>query len=375
MTDKENILSMIKKQGYERVPVDFLMTPICGEKLRKYVKENKYKYKRLHLANLANYYPEAPFGYILDCNISNRKPKDYYRQFYNTALKKDTKFDVYGVAMEAGSEDAMHLRRFHHPMQNFTTLEEIKNYPYPEFKDKVNPINRLIVMLYKAMGKFIIGPMECTIWEQSWYLRSMENIMMDMLCDKDMANAVLDRVCENSIIRARNYVRGGADGLFLGDDIGMQSSIMMSEEMYVEFIKPRLKKVIDAAREVNKDVIIFYHSCGYIEPFIPHLIEVGVDVLNPVQPECMSVKDIVKKFGDKLAFSGGMGTQTLMPFGTPAEIRDYVFDLLDFMGDKGGFLVKPTHVLEPEVPPENIIAYIEACKEYSVNKLSKDKAN
>jgi uroporphyrinogen decarboxylase len=122
--------------------------------------------------------------------------------------------------------------------------------------------------------------------------------------------------------------------------------------------------VIDAAREVNKDIIIFYHSCGYIEPFIPHLIEVGVDVLNPVQPECMDVKEIIRKYGDKIAFFGGIGTQTLMPFGTPEEIRNYVFDLLDFVGDKGGFLIAPTHILEPEVPPENIIAYIDACRDY-----------
>ncbi len=156
--------------------------------------------------------------------------------------------------------------------------------------------------------------------------------------------------------------------LFFGDDIGMQSSIMMSEDMYVEWFKPRLTKLIKEVKAINPDILIFYHSCGYIEPFIPHLIEAGVDVLNPIQPECMDFEEIHAKYGDKISFHGTIGTQTTMPFGTPDEVKAEVTKNLTLAGKKGGLFCAPTHMLEPEVPWENILAYVEACKEFNPNK-------
>ena len=97
---------------------------------------------------------------------------------------------------------------------------------------------------------------------------------------------------------------------------------------------------------------------------IPHLIEAGIDVLDPVQPECMDFGEIHAAYGDVLSFHGTIGTQTTMPFGTPDDVRREVFKNLDIAGDKGGLFVAPTHMLEPEVPVENLVAYINACKEY-----------
>ena len=139
----------------------------------------------------------------------------------------------------------------------------------------------------------------------------------------------------------------------------------MSEELYCDWLKPRLKRVIDAAKAIKPDVLIFYHTCGYVVPFIPHLIEVGIDILNPIQPECMNFEEIYKDFGNKLSFSGTIGTQTTMPFGTPEDVRAQVFKNLNIAGEKGGLLVEPTHVLEPEVPWENIEAFIKACEDFS----------
>ena len=102
-------------------------------------------------------------------------------------------------------------------------------------------------------------------------------------------------------------------------------------------------------------------------PFIEDLIEAGIDVLNPVQPECMNFEELFQEYGKRLSFSGTLGTQTLMPFGTPEDIKNEIKNILDFVGPKGGLLICPTHVLEPEVPVENIVAFIDACKAY-VNK-------
>lgn len=210
--------------------------------------------------------------------------------------------------------------------------------------------------------------MQCTIWETSWYMRGMEDLMMDMMCDDPIATYLLDAVTERAIVRAQSFTRAGADILYFGDDIGMQRTPMMSLDLYCKWLKPRLKQVVDAAKSINPDVLIAYHSCGHITPFIPHLIEVGIDILNPIQPESMDFKEIYKEFGGKISFHGTIGTQTTMPFGTPQQIREKVFEHMEIAKDKGGLFPAPTHLLEPEVLWENILAYVQACKDYCPNK-------
>jgi len=144
-----------------------------------------------------------------------------------------------------------------------------------------------------------------------------EALMMDMMSDDDMATLLLDRLTAISAILAQTYAEAGCDILHLGDDIGMQSTPMMSVEMWRTWLKPRLKQVIDAAKSKNERTLIFYHSCGFIEPFIDDLIECGIDILNPIQPESMSFASLHERYADRLSFWGTIGTQTTMPFGTP----------------------------------------------------------
>lgn len=355
VSPRQNVINIIKKKGYDYMPSDFSMTPLLEKKFKAYVKANNLKFK------------PSPYGYIWCRNVTG-KSDEFYRSLYKEKLKDDTNFDIYGVALEAGSEACMHLRKFYHPLKDAETMEELKAYPFPVFKKGIRLYHKIAVAAQKLAGKFIIGNMQMTIWEQSWYVRSMESLMMDMLAQPEMADYILDKVTDNAITDAENYALAGVDAIYLGDDIGMQNAVMMSDDLYVEFLKPRLKKVIDAARKINPNIIVFYHSCGYVEPFIHHLIEVGVDVLNPVQPECMDFKEIFAKYGDKLSFCGTIGTQTVMPFGTPDEVTRQVTETLDFVGKKGGLLITPTHVLEPEVPAENVVAYIRACENYKPKK-------
>jgi len=174
----------------------------------------------------------------------------------------------------------------------------------------------------------------------------------------------LDKITELALIQTVNLAKAGADVIHIGDDIGTQHGIMMSEGMYCEWIKPRLKRIIDSIKAVDPEILIHYHSCGFVTPFIPHLIECGIDVLNPVQPECMDFKEIHDMYGDVLSFNGTLGTQTTMPFGTPDDVRRTVFTNLDIAGEKGGLIAAPTHLLEPEVPVENVLAYLKACNDY-----------
>ncbi len=204
--------------------------------------------------------------------------------------------------------------------------------------------------------------MECTVWETAWYLRRMDLLMIDMAAEDEKAVFLLDKITDSACFRAARYAEAGADILALGDDLGMQRSTMMSREMYRTWLKPRLKRVIEAAKAIKPDIIIQYHSCGYVTPFIPDLIEAGIEVLNPVQPECMDVEQVLGVFGGRISFNGTIGTQTTMPFGTPQEVRATVHRNLQLAGRLGGLLCCPTHMLEPEVPWENVEAYVEACR-------------
>ena len=283
--------------------------------------------------------------------------------YYPEGFEHDYKIDGWGIAHES-SPNSMHMTRMHHPMKNMMTLDEMKAYPLPDYtKVDFSPLKTRMDEIHdKGLAVFVWQ--ECTIWETSWYLRSMENLMMEMALEDEKATWLFDQITEKACFRVKIFAEQGADIIGLGDDIGMQDQIMMSLDMYRQWIKPRLKKVIDTAKSVNPDILISYHSCGFVEPFIDDLIDAGVDILNPVQPESMSFEEVHAKYGDRISFNGTIGTQKLMPFGTPDQIRTEVKKNLDLAGEKGGLFCCPTHLLEPEVPWENIEAYAEACNSY-----------
>lgn len=350
MTNLENFLSIARRTGYEKMPVDFSMCPSLAEKFNAYVQEHDF---------------EVPKTMV---RIPWLKPKvasrETFLKYYDHGFKEGTEIDMYGVAHEPGSAAAFHMTKMYHPMENFDSVEQVMSYPLPDFTDADPTEQRQAAEDAHRKDLVVIGNMQCTIWETAWYMRGMENLMMDMMEEDPIAEALLDRVTDESVLRAESFARSGADVLFLGDDIGMQHSIMMSENLYCTWIQPRLARVIQAARAIKPDIVVFYHSCGFVTPMIPHLIDAGIDVLNPVQPECMDFAEIHEKFGDRLSFHGTIGTQTTMPFGTPDEVRREVFKNLEIAGDHGGLFVGPTHLLEPEVPVENVVAYIKACQDF-----------
>lgn len=353
MTKRENLLSLLRKKGYEEIPVEF---NLCPEK------EQEYHEKTGSELDYHEYFG-MPWGTVEDIRIPENK--EQYLKYYPDGLKEGTEIDCWGVAHEPGSEAAKHMTHMRCPLRGEEELEEIMKYPFPDFAGGDASHQRKQVEEFHAKGLAAMGCMQCTIWETSWYIRSMEDLMADMMCEDPIAEYILDRVTEQAVIRAESFARAGADIIFLGDDIGMQFTQMMSDELYCQYILPRLKKVIHAIRAINPEIIVFYHSCGFVTPFIPYLIEAGVDVLNPIQSECMDFKEIYDRYGDKLSFHGTIGTQQLMPFGTPEEVKECVYKHLDIAGEKGGLFVAPTHLIEPEVPWENIVAYVEACRSYT----------
>lgn len=351
MTNRENFLSLLRRQGYEYVPVEFVLSPHQIKNCKEQLGTEDYEE-----------YFQFPWRRVEDLKLIDHDVKQY-EKFYQTPLAKGADIDIWGVGHEK-SPNSMHMTRMRHPLEDMETLEEIQNYPYPDFAHADGDHQADQVRQIKERDLIAVGDMQMTIWECAWYMRSMEELFCDMMDENAIAEFLFDKVTELSMIRAQAYVRAGVDVLFIGDDIGIQRSTMMSQELYCRWIKPRLKKLIDSVKKINPEVLIFYHSCGFIEPMIPHLIEAGVEVLNPIQSECMDFEEIFQKYGDRISFHGTIGTQTVMPHGSTKEVKEAVWRNLDVAGERGGLLVAPTHMLEPEVPFENILAYVEACRTY-----------
>ncbi|MBT3383145.1 MAG: hypothetical protein HN778_17310 [Prolixibacteraceae bacterium] len=354
MTPRENILKNLRREGFENVPVDFVL---CESQIADFEKRFGHKdYETYFGMGHRPFEMNVQRNYTFGGDLFNRE-----------LLPESTIFDEYGIGHSKGSSAAFHMTRMHHPLKG-AGLNEILDYPYPTVPE--NELAKITqkVNVFHSKGLASFAFMQMTVWEASWYLRSMEELMIDMMFQDEKATALLDIITQFAISKATTYAKAGVDILSLGDDIGTQTTIMIDVELWEIWLKTRLAKVIEAAKQINPNIIIFYHSCGHITPFIDQLIEIGVEVLNPIQPECMSFDEVHDKFGDRLSFWGTLGTQELLPFGTKEEVYVTALSRLNKSGEKGGLVIGPTHMVEPEVPWENLTAIIKGVETFEKNR-------
>ena len=261
--------------------------------------------------------------------------------------------------------DAVHLTEMLHPLSVVEDVAQLEKLPWPDTSDPAHYAGyRQSCEEAHAAGKVARAWQECTIFEDAWYLRGMDNVFCDWAEENPVSDWLLDYFTERSVHNSRAFARAGFDMIKLGDDVGMQSRMLLSLETWRRHLKPRLRRVIDAIREASgaRKVWVQYHSDGDVTPLVDDLIEIGVDILNPVQPECMDLEAIAAQYQTRLAFSGMIGTQTTMPFGNPGDVRAAVARCRNLHENGARVIVAPTHVLEPDVPWENILAFVEAAR-------------
>jgi uroporphyrinogen decarboxylase len=207
---------------------------------------------------------------------------------------------------------------------------------------------------------FIVGNLGWGLFERSWNLRGFENILMDAVEAPDFFEEALDRLMNLYL----NFVEYTADlpidGILFGDDWGDQRGIIIGPKRWRKFLKPRWAKIYAAVHRHGK--IVMHHSCGSVADILPDIIEIGMDVLESVQPEAasMSPYELKKKWGDKITFWGGLGSQSVLPFGTPEQIKAEVRRLKTEIGRGGGYILAPAKPLQPETPTANAVAALEA---------------
>jgi uroporphyrinogen decarboxylase len=353
MTSRERVLTAMRRQEPDRPPFDLsfgFSTAWLDAFRARTGAEDPYDYFE---ADTRMVWPGA-----------TRLATDFSRYF--GPLPPGTVVDEWGLAHVPTSStegDHAHLEGYRHPMARLSSDTDAAEYPLPDIDAdyRYEPVRAEIEALHRR-GLAAMAMLECTIFERAWYLRSMERLLLDFTDGSAFATTLLDRITERRTVQAQQYARCGADVIAYGDDVGTQRGMLMSAPMWRAWLKPRLARTIAAAREVRPDVLAFYHSDGDVAAIIPDLIEIGIDILNPVQPECMDPAALKRAYGNRLSFWGTIGTQSTLPFGSPDDVRREVRSRIETMSAGGGLFLAPTHVIEPEVPFENIVAFVEAVK-------------
>lgn len=352
MTNRENVLRALRRDNPRSVPFEFVLCPSHIADFKKRTSSDDYleyygfpiRYVELNPTKL-----DTDFSGYYDNLPANAEPLNWNPEW--------------GVKGVAGS--IAHFQEMLHPMAKLTAIDQIHQYPWPDFTEDYRwaGVDKNVQAMIEQ-DLIAVAFMQMTIFEVAWYLRGMDNLMMDMVINPDFAAALFDKLTEIRIDMAARYARCGADILMLGDDVSTQEDMMLAPKLWRDTMKWRLAKVVKAAKDVNPDILMFYHGDGNLQKIIPDLIDIGIDILNPVQPECMDPVEIKKLYGDKISLWGTLGTQTTMPFGTPHEVKETCKRLIENVGEGGGLLLAPTHVIEPDVPWENVQAFIDAIKEF-----------
>ena len=197
-------------------------------------------------------------------------------------------------------------------------------------------------------------------FERSWAMRGMENILLDMYDNPLFVDALFDgleSVCDKVIERLLRDFGDKIDAIGFSEDMGGQNGMLLSPTSWRRFLKPHQQRMFAKIRAAGK--VVYLHSCGNVEPIIGELIEMGVDMLQPIQPETMDIYALKERFGRDICFAGGISTQQTLPYGTPAEVRAETLRCIEVMGKGGGYVVAPAKPILPGVPLANAVALID----------------
>jgi uroporphyrinogen decarboxylase len=341
----------INHEEPDRVPIDVWYTPEAEKKVLKYLGEDTEKLS-LYAAD-GGYLPHL-MGH--DFLITWLGPcTSYYSQ--------DTEeyVDEWGIRWrwvdtETGNR---YTEMIVHPLENLKDPDEIT---MPDFKarDRYKESAEMIKKHGKEYG--VMGGVACTLFELAWYLRGMDRVLEDMVVNKDFLHAYLDKLLSWVWDAGTVLVELGVDVIWIGDDFGTQDRLLISPALFREFFKPRYDRLFSHLRSLNSDVKFAFHTDGYNVPILQDLIDVGVNILNPVQPKSMDPAQLKKDYGKHLTFWGTIDNQETMPFGTVEDVISETKLRLKTVGPGGGLLLGPSHNVQPQVPVENIMAFYDTVK-------------
>jgi len=252
------------------------------------------------------------------------------------------------------------------PLSGATSADDVRRFAFPDplaagrFDNAERDIARF------KQDYFVVGDLELTMFEMAWHMTGMEKFMIDMSSGEEYIGVLLDRVLEFSVGVGKKLVELGVDGIWTGDDFGAQNGMLVSPRMWRRLFKPRMAELWQELKRANPVILVMYHSDGAIAPILNDLIEIGLEVFNPVQPNVPGhdPEALKTQYGERLSFWGAIDQQQLLPFGAPAEIEADVAEKIRVLGRDGGYMCSPAHIVQSDTSLANVEAFIAAVRKH-----------
>ena len=338
LTPKQRTLRALTYQHVDRLPTQVNYTGAVGEKLAA------------HFSVTLEQLPARLDNHLLRVDIS------YEKRF---SPDRSIAYDWWGVGWDTQEEGYFTA---------FNPLAENKDLDAYNWPDPHSP--RLLDQAVTTIAAdhdqhFVVPNFGFALFERAWSLRGFDNFLMDLVSDPDYAAELLERITTIQLFLIKRFIDLGVHGCHFGDDYGAQKNMLFSPKVWRQLIKPRLARMFASFREAGLPILM--HSDGQIGEILPDLVELGLTAFNPVQPEVIELTWLRKTFGDKLAYYGGISTQTILPQGTPNGVLNAVKDCATVLApDNTGLILAPSHRLMQDIPLENIEAMLAAFHELGV---------
>ena len=340
MTQKERVIAQIKHEETDYVPYHLMFDP--GSNIED---------------RLDAYYGSDSWRSLIDNAI-------YQLPLPSTGINLD--LGVESFTDDYGSEWRTDLRPFS-LLKPALSGPDLEGYQFPAVDDLFDKDweKAVLQIIEEQKDKFIVAAYGFGLFERSWVLRGFENVLMDVVVNMDFYEELLDKLVDHQMEILERLLILPVDGIWFFDDWGFQQGVLVGAERWRKLFKHRYERLYKRTHEMGKFVLT--HCCGGIDQILPDVIEIGLDVYQSVQPEAKnnSPYELKQKYGDKITFWGGLGSQKMIPYGTPAEIKAEVRRLCGEMSKGGGYILGPAKEIQPETPDENIAAVVEAFIEQS----------
>ncbi len=349
MRSKQRVLTAVSLAEPDRVPMDFLPNPWVMDRLHRDLGTATHRelLKRLR-SDIVDLRGVVDPHYCGPVPQRRELPNGVRENFWGWRQKV--------MQTATGPEECF----VEFVLAEATSIEDFQRHRWPEadwfdFSDFAARLD--------AWQDFAVMASGASVFQHPTFLRGIDQLLMDMAVQPQLAHWLMDRFTSFYLFffdRMLTAAQGRIDMLRAADDLGTQRGLFFSPQMFRTFIKPRLAKLVDMTH--SHGVKFLFHSCGAIRPLIEDLIEIGVDILDPLQAAAdgMEPQALKQAYGDRICLHGGICTQYLLPRGTPDEVRAEVRRRLEILGHGGGYILAPCHVLQTDVPTENILAMSDA---------------
>lgn len=374
LSSRKRVSTALEHEKPDRIPIDFWAVEAVKESLKRLLDIQK---EEDLLKRLGVDIRRIDSRYIGPKERDSRKPK---YGGYEDSIRKgqyDSYTNIFGIGFEEiEGKLVKELQLSFWPLRDVRDISQVEEYGWPsadwfdrsKIKSEIERLNSSGEYWIQYDQKGYQG-----VFETAWAMRGFEQFLMDLIVNPELACKIMDKIAEfqiEDILRTLEAAEDQIDMVYISDDLGGQDGMILSPQIWREYVRPREERIIKVIKDNYSSVRIMYHSCGSIIPVVKDLLEIGVDILNPLQLRAkgMNPGELKRRYGDRLCFHGGMDLQSILPYGTEREIRVEVKRLIDILGEQGGYIFGPSEFIQPDTSPGDILAMYEAAREYRYKK-------